>query len=100
MHMLRQWCSLSMLHRTCESMHWGVRLGGLSMPNGCTLCMPIYFKTWGIKSTLSHIWFKIELIFISIKCEVCKAIDWYQWGELLCDEEYIGETSRTFEEKF
>ena len=31
---LRQGCSLSMLHRTYEKMHGGVRLGGLSMPNG------------------------------------------------------------------
>ena len=24
MHMHRKWCSLSMLHRTCENMHEGV----------------------------------------------------------------------------
>ena len=48
--MLRQWCSLSMFHRICEYMHRGVRLGGLSMPNGWyTLCMPIYFKPLGVK---------------------------------------------------
>ena len=28
------------------------------------------------------------------------AIYWFQCGELACDEEYIGETSRTFEERF
>ena len=28
------------------------------------------------------------------------AIYWYQCGELTCNEEYIGETSRTFGEKF
>ena len=42
MHMLKLWCSLSMLHRPCENMYKGVRLGGLIMPNGqCTLHMPI-----------------------------------------------------------
>ena len=47
MHMLKQWCSLSMLQRFCENMHGGVALGGLSMPNEwCTLCMSIYFKPW------------------------------------------------------
>ena len=53
MHMLRQGCSLSMLHRTCEKLHWGVRLGGLGMPN--ILCMPFYFKCSGIKK-YSPIW--------------------------------------------
>ena len=28
------------------------------------------------------------------------SIYWFQWGELVCDEEYIGETSRTFGERF
>ena len=28
------------------------------------------------------------------------AIYWFQCGELVCDEEYIGETSRTFGERF
>ena len=28
------------------------------------------------------------------------AIYWFQCGELACDEEYIGETSRTFRERF
>ena len=28
------------------------------------------------------------------------AIYWYQCGELACDEEYIGETSRTFRERY
>ena len=27
-------------------------------------------------------------------------IYWYQWGELTCDEEYIGEISRTFGERY
>ena len=50
MCMLRQWYFLSMLHRTCENMYGGVRLGGLSMPNRWfTLCMPIYFNPWCIK---------------------------------------------------
>ena len=28
------------------------------------------------------------------------AIYWFQCGDLTCDDEYIGETSRTFEERF
>ena len=28
------------------------------------------------------------------------AIHWYQCGDLACDEEYIGETSRTFGERY
>ena len=40
--MLRQVCSLSMLHTTYEKVHGGVRLGGLSMPN--ILQMLFYFK--------------------------------------------------------
>ena len=27
-------------------------------------------------------------------------MDWYQCGQLVCDEEYIGETSRTFGERY
>ena len=50
MWMLRQWCSLNMLNRTCEYMHGGVRLVGWNMPNGwCSLSMPVYFKPLGIK---------------------------------------------------
>ena len=49
MCMLRQRCSLGMLHRTCENMHRDVGLGGMSIPIGwCTLHMPIYFKPWGM----------------------------------------------------
>ena len=47
MCMLRQRCSLSMLHRTCEKVHGGVRLGGLGMPNN--LHMPFHFKPRGVK---------------------------------------------------
>ena len=47
MHMLRQGCSLSMLHRTCEKLHGDVRLGGLSTPN--IMCMPFYFRPRGVK---------------------------------------------------
>ena len=47
MCMLRQECSLSMLHTTYAKLHGGVRLGGLSMPN--IMCMPFYFKPKGIK---------------------------------------------------
>ena len=46
MCMLRQGCSLSMLHRTCEKVHGGVRLDGLGMPN--ILCMP-FFKPRSVK---------------------------------------------------
>ena len=31
--MPRQGCSLSILHRACENMHWGVGLRGFGMPN-------------------------------------------------------------------
>ena len=64
MCILTQWCSLSMLHRTCRNMHRGVRLGGLSMPNRwCTLYMPIYFKPWGIKKYSIPYMVQIELHF-------------------------------------
>ena len=62
MCMLRQWCSLSMLHRNCENVPRGVRLGRLSMPSGwCTLWIPIYFKPYMVQ---------IELTYISIKCGI------------------------------
>ena len=47
MWMLRQWYSLSMLHRTCDKLHGEVRLGGLGMPN--VMWMPFYFKPRGDK---------------------------------------------------
>ena len=49
-----------MLHRTCENVHGGVRLGGLGIPN--ILHMPFYFKGPGVlRSNLSHIWCKLNL---------------------------------------
>ena len=45
--MLREGCSLSMLHRICEKLQGGIRLGGLSMPN--IMHMPFYFKPRGIR---------------------------------------------------
>ena len=42
MCILRQGCSLSMLHRTCEKVHGGVRLGGLRLPN--IMYMPCYLN--------------------------------------------------------
>ena len=45
--MLRQRCSLSMLHGTCEKLLGGVRIGGLSMSN--ILGMPFYFEPRGIE---------------------------------------------------
>ena len=69
--MLRQWCSLSMLHRTCENMLGGVWLGGLSMPNGwCTMCMPIYVKPWDIKKYSVPYMVQIELNYIPNKCGI------------------------------
>ena len=58
MCMLRQGCSLSMVHRTCENCQ-GVRLGRLSMPN--IMGMPFYFKSRGIKKNPTHIWCKWNL---------------------------------------
>ena len=40
--MLRQGCSLSMFHKTCENVHGGVSLGGLGMPN--ISHMPFHLK--------------------------------------------------------
>ena len=69
--MLRQWCSLSLFHRTCENMHGGVGLGRLSMPNGwCTMHMPIYFNPWGIKKYSVPYMVQIELTYIPIKCGI------------------------------
>ena len=70
-YMFRQWCSLSMSHRTCENMHGGVGLCGLSMPKGwCTLCMPIYFKPWVIKKHSVQYMVYIELTYVPIKCGI------------------------------
>ena len=68
MWMLRQWCSLSMLNRTCENMYEGVGLGGLVMPNRWhTLHMPIHFKSWGIKKYSVPYMAQVELTYIPIK---------------------------------
>ena len=75
MCMLRQWCSLSMLHRTCEYMH-GVLGWGISMPSGwCILCTHIYFKPRGIKMYSFPYLVQIELTYISIKCGVTDSHD-------------------------
>ena len=48
--MVRPRCGLSLLHGTCEIVHGGVRLGGTEHTQwGCTLCMPIYFESWGVQ---------------------------------------------------
>ena len=65
MCMLRQGCSLSILHRTCENMHEGVGLCGLGMPN--ILYKPFYFKTRGIEKYCIPCMMQIELTCISIK---------------------------------
>ena len=68
MCMLRQGCFLSMLHRTCEKLHEGVRLGGLGMSN--TLDITSYFKPRCIKKySIPYIMY-IELSYISINGEV------------------------------
>ena len=74
MHMLRQWCSQSMLHRPCENMHSGVWLGGLSMPKGwCTLCMSIYFQPW---SSPAVGWMKASLNSTNVLFQgICKLLD-------------------------
>ena len=53
MYMLRQGCSLSMLHRTCEKVHGDVRLGGLGMSNICACLFILSPRV--LRSTLSHI---------------------------------------------
>ena len=53
MHIFRQGCSLSMLHRTCENMQRGVGLCGFGMPN--ILHMPFILSPAILRSTLSHI---------------------------------------------
>ena len=69
--MLGQWCSLSMHHRTCENMPWGIGLGGPSMPTGwCTLQMYIYFQPWGnTKYSVPYI-VHIVLTYISFTCGI------------------------------
>ena len=59
MLMLRQGCSLSMLHRTFEKVHRGVRLAGLGMPN--ILCMPFILSPGVLRRTISHIWCRLNL---------------------------------------
>ena len=66
--MLRQGCSLSMLHRTCEKVHGGVRLCGWGMPN--ILHMPFCFKLKGVKKYSVPYMMQIELAYISIKSGV------------------------------
>ena len=44
MHMFRQGCPLSMLHRTCEKVYGGFRLGGLGIPNILHMPFLFYFK--------------------------------------------------------
>ena len=63
--MLRQGYSLDMLQGTCETVHGGVRLGGLGTPN--ILHMPFHFKPRGIKKYSISYMVQIELIYISIK---------------------------------
>ena len=152
--MLRQGCSLSMLHRNCEKVHGVLGWVDWVCPISCTC---LFILTPGVlRSTLSHIWCKLNLpicllrvglltlmyidsLIICNKPELfqkemdhlrkalthCKypkwaidrverrhtkptseesnksgAIYWFQCGDLAYDEEYIGETSRTFGERF
>ena len=55
-----------MLHRTCEKLHGGVRLGGLSIPS--ILYMPLNFQPRGVKMYSLPYMVQIELTYISIKC--------------------------------
>ena len=68
MCMLKQGCSLSMNHRTCENVHGDVRLGGLGMPN--ILNMPFYFKPRDITKYSILYMVQIGLTDISIKSGV------------------------------
>ena len=68
MYMLSQRCSLSMVHRICEYVPGGVRLGGLDMSK--ILCMPSYLKSRGVKKYPIPFMVQIELAYISIKSEV------------------------------
>ena len=42
----------------------------------------------------------IKNLLVSPKVSQSDAIYWYQYGDLTCDDEYIGETSRTFGERY
>ena len=57
MCMYRQGCSLSMLHRTCEKLHWGVRLGGLSMPKYCNEVLNLNLSEGNLCMQLIHVLF-------------------------------------------
>ena len=59
MCMLRQGCSLTMLHRTCEKLHGSVTLGGLSMPN--IMHMPFFLSPEVLRSILPHMRCKLNL---------------------------------------
>ena len=65
MCMLRQGCSLRMLHRTCENVHGVLGWVGLGMPN--ILHLPFYFKPRGIKKYSIPYMVQIELTYIFIK---------------------------------
>ena len=101
MYMLRQWCSLSMLYRTCKNMHECVELGGLHH----YICIYLFFNPkYGIQTHLKGNR-NIKNILVSPKDKESMknksgVIYWFHYGELVCDEEYIGETSSTFGERF
>ena len=59
MCMLRQGCLLSMLHRTCENVH-GV-LGWIEKGMTIILCIPFILSPGVLRSTLSHIWGKLNI---------------------------------------
>ena len=71
MNMCRQWCSPRIIHRTCEYMHWGVRLGGLNMPNGWyTLHMHIILSCGVLRRTVTYIWCKLSLPIFLLSLEL------------------------------
>ena len=57
--MLRQGCSLIMLHRSCEKLHGGVRFSRLSMPN--TMHILFILSPGILRRILSHILCKLNL---------------------------------------
>ena len=74
--MLRQGCSLSMLHRTCEKVQGVLGWVDWACPISCAY---IFILSPGVlRSTLFHIWCKGELTYISIRCAVFNSnIYWF-----------------------
>ena len=67
MNMLRQGCSLSMLHRTCKKVHGVLGWVDWACPISCA-CLFI-LSPGVLRSTLSHIWCKLNCLyfFLSVR---------------------------------